>query len=48
MNVISVIVFLLVSGLTIWLLIDTIIYFVKRHKAKKENKNNDEVKTDEN
>lgn len=47
MNVISIIVFVVVCGLTTWLLIDTIIYFVKRIKAKKQkSKEVEEVKKD--
>ena len=45
MNWVGLIVFLVVCALTIWLIVDTIIWLVKRIKAKKEikNKKDDEV-----
>ena len=43
MNVVGWIVFIGICGVTIWLAVDTIIWIVKRVKAKKEKKEADKV-----
>ena len=38
MNVLSIIILICVCGLTTWLVIDTVIWAVKKAKSKKQNK----------
>lgn len=38
MNVLSIIILVAVCGLTTWLLVDTVIWFVKKLKKKKQEK----------
>lgn len=47
MSVLGIIIFVIVAGLTTWLLIDTIVWIVRKVKAKKENNNQVEEKKED-